>query len=282
MGLGTKIWVSALGAVLAAAATGALAQNAKQIVQQAVNTQLAADRDDHSHWRYLRRDDGDEWVVVETENGAMRRHILVKGKPASEAVLREDDEANQKFIHDPALQAKQRRDGAHDDKSAIELLNLMPEAFLWKVESQTPDVITLSYTPNPNFDPPDMEARVMGAMSGTLTVTAQGHRIKTFKGKLSNDVTIGFGFFARIKAGSTFDIERKEVAPGYWQIAETHVHISGHALFFKTIGTQQDEVKSDFSQVPAGTTLEQAIGMLNAAPCCAAGQQHSPSGRGML
>ena len=75
-----------------------------------------------------------------------------------------------------------------------------------------------------------------------------------------NDVTIGFGFLARIKAGSTFDIERKEVSPGYWQIAETHVHISGHALFFKTIGTQEDEVKSDFSLVPLGTTLEQAVG----------------------
>jgi hypothetical protein len=41
------------------------------------------------------------------------------------------------------------------------------------------------------------------------------------------------------------------------------VHISGHALFFKTIGQQEDEVKSDFTLVPPGTTLEQAVGMLN-------------------
>jgi hypothetical protein len=40
------------------------------------------------------------------------------------------------------------------------------------------------------------------------------------------------------------------------------VHISGHALFFKTIGTQEDEVKSNFSLVPLGTTLEQAVGLL--------------------
>ena len=51
----------------------------------------------------------------------------------------------------------------HDDKSAIELLNLMPEAFLWTVESRTPDLVTLSYQPDPNFDPTSMEARVMGA-----------------------------------------------------------------------------------------------------------------------
>ena len=150
----------------------------------------------------------------------------------------------------------------HDDKDSIELLNLMPEAFVWTVQSETPHETTLLYQPKPNFDPPDMEARVMGMMSGTLVVTNPRHRIKTFKGRLQNDVTFGFGLFARLKAGSTFDIERKEVAPGYWQIAQTHVHITGHALFFKTIGTQEDEVKSDFSQVPSGTTLEQAVGML--------------------
>jgi hypothetical protein len=106
----------------------------------------------------------------------------------------------------------------------------------------------------------------MGAMTGTMIVANPGHHIRTFKGRLDNDVTIGFGFLARIKTGSNFDIERREVAPGVWQIAETHVHVFGHALFFKTIGTQEDEVKSDFSLVPLGTTLEQAVGMLLAGP----------------
>jgi hypothetical protein len=263
MQLVEKLCLVALGAVLVASAHGSQVQDAKQIVQQAVNTQLAADRDDQSHWRYVRTEDGrDKLVVVETEHGAISRHIEDHGRPAAASILAEDDANIQKFIHDPAMQQKQRRDGAHDDKSAIELLNLMPEAFVWKVESETPDAITLSYRPNPKFDPPDMEARVMGAMSGTLVVTSPAHRIRTFKGRLMTDVTIGFGFLARIKAGSTFDIERKEVAPGYWQIAQTHVHISGHALFFKTIGTQEDELKSDFTLVPLGTTLEQAVGML--------------------
>jgi hypothetical protein len=260
----TKIWLGGLGMLLSVPAHAAQGPDAKQIVQQAVNTQLAADRDDRSHWRYIRTDGGkDKIVVVETEHGAISRHLEMNGRPAAAAMLAEDDENIKKFIHDPGMQAKQRKDGAHDDKSAIELLNLMPEAFAWKVESQTPELTTLSYKPNPHFDPPDMEARVMGAMSGTLTVAMPGHRIKTFKGRLGSDVTIGFGFLARIKAGSTFDIERKEVAPGYWQIAETHVHVSGHALFFKTIGTQEDEVKSDFTMVPLGTTLEQAVGQLN-------------------
>ena len=202
-------------------------------------------------------------MVVETENGAIIRHLEVKWT----ASLGSDDceQTTRKFRSSSTIRRCSKSRGRTErttTKSATELMNLMPEAFLWKVESQTPESITLSYRPNPNFDPPDMEARVMGAMSGTLVVTNPSHRIRTFKGRLDNDVTIGFGFLARIKAGSTFDIERREVGPGVWQIAETHVHITGHALFFKTIGTQEDEVKSDFSLVPPGTTLEQAVGLL--------------------
>ena len=81
---------------------------------------------------------------------------------------------------------------------------------------------------------------------------------------LGSDVTIGFGLLARIKQGSTFDVERRQVSPAYWEITETHVHISGHALFFKTIGEQEDEVKTEFTLVPLGTTLEQAVGLLRA------------------
>jgi hypothetical protein len=261
-------WLGAMGVMLLAPATlAARAQDAKAIVQQAVNDQLAADRDDHSHWHYTETEiDGSKFVVVETETGAVKRHIYeAGGRAASAQTLADDDAYNERFLRDGSLRAKQAQNATHDDKDSIELLNLMPEAFVWTVDSINAKETTLSFKPKPNFDPPDMEARVMGMMSGTLVVTNPRHRIKTFKGQLQSDVTIGFGLLARLKAGSTFDIERREVAPGYWQIVQTHVHITGHALFFKTIGTQEDEVKGDFSLVPLGTTLEQAVEMLKGA-----------------
>jgi hypothetical protein len=255
--------VGVLSAVLCASAQTLRAQDAKQIVQMAVDAELAANRDDQSHWRYLKQEaGGNQWVVVETEHGAISRHVEEDGKPASEATLKADDANIQRFIHDPAMQQKQKRDGMHDDKDAAELLNLFPQAFVWKVESETAETISLAFTPDPNFHPPDMEARVMGEMAGTLVVDKAQHRIKTMKGKLTQDINIGFGLLARMRQGGTFDIERRRLAPGLWQITETHVHIDGRALFFKSIGQQQDEVKSDFTEVPAGTTLEQAVGLV--------------------
>ncbi len=261
---GTKLLAGALGGMLvAAAAVGAQPQDPKQIVRQVVDAELAANRNDHSHWRYTETEmDGSKFVVVETEHGALRRHIEENGRPASAAVLAADDEYIQRFIHDPAMQAKQRQNGLKDDEEFTELINLFPQAFTWKIVSETPERVTLAFQPDPNFHPPDMESRVMGRMAGTLVVDRAAHRIWTFQGALPEDVTIGFGWLARIKAGSSFRIEHRPVGDGVWLVTQTHIHISGHALFFKTIGQQEDEVKSDFSLVPLGTTLEQAVGML--------------------
>lgn len=264
MGLGNNRFVLTMVALLAFANAKAQTQDPTQVVQQAVNAELAAARDDHSLWRYLKQEaGGNQFMVVETSKGSISRHVTENGHPASAATLKADDDAIRRYVHDPSLQAKQRRDGEHDDKSATQLLNLMPQAFIWKIDSETPDSIHLSYRPNPSFSPPDMESRVMGGMSGTLVVIKEGHRIRTFEGRLGNDVTLGFGLLARLRQGSTFDIERRLVGEGLWEISETHVHISGHALFFKTIGTQEDEIKTRFTPVPPGTTLEQAVVLLD-------------------
>jgi hypothetical protein len=148
-----------------------------------------------------------------------------------------------------------------DGKNAEELLRMLPDAFNWKVQSEDAQKITLHFEPNPNFNPPDMQGRVLGRMAGELVVDKGQNRIMTISGKLTEDVTIGWGLLGRLHEGGTFRVERREVAPGLWQITETHVHIAGRALFFKNIGQQQDEVQTEFTQVPDGTTLALAADM---------------------
>ena len=65
-----------------------------------------------------------------------------------------------------------------------------------------------------------------------------------------------------LQAGGTFDVERRELAKGMWQITETHVHISGHALLFKTISEQEDDVKSRFSELPGHISFGDAEKLL--------------------
>jgi hypothetical protein len=244
------------------------AKPAREIVQAAMQAELAAGKNDHTRWRYRdAKKDGTDTVsiVIETDYGPVNRVIMRNGQPLTEAEARAEDERVQHFIHDPEKLAKQRRDGAQDGKNAEELLNMLPEAFTWKLVSEDAQRYTLHFDPNPNFTPPNMQGRVLGTMAGTLVVNKAQHRIETISGKLTQDVTIGWGLFGRLHEGGTFRVERREVAPGLWQIVETHVHIEGKALFFKTIGEQQEEVQTEFTQVPAGTTLEQAAEMSKSA-----------------
>ena len=64
-----------------------------------------------------------------------------------------------------------------------------------------------------------------------------------------------------------------------WEIVETHVHIQGHALIFKTISENEDDVKSHFKQIDQGTSLQQANQeLLQLSPDPAKGASASISG----
>jgi hypothetical protein len=243
---------------------------AQEIVRTAVKVELAADRADHSRWQYRdlnRKPDGEFlYQVVETDHGSVKKRLKRNGQPLTAEELKAEDARIQSFVDDPSQQAKQRKDGEQDDKRAESMLRLLPDAFLWTIKSDAADTVTLAFTPDPDFDPPSMESRVFAAMAGEIVINKQQNRIQTIKGKLIRDVTFGWGLFGRMNQGGTFNVERRELAPGVWQITESHIHINGHVLLFKTISEQEDEVKTDFRRTPPNTSLSQAAVILKAEP----------------
>jgi hypothetical protein len=255
--------------VVAGQGQGAAKQDrkAQEMVRVAAHTELNASAADNTHWEYKdvdKKAGGLTTVtrVVETAHGAISKKIEVNGHPLSAAELSREDARINEFVRDPAQQAKQRKDGAQDDKRAEDMTRMLPDAFLWSVKSDSGDTVTLAFAPNPDFEPPTMESRVFAAMAGEIVVNKAQNRIQTIKGALTEEVKFGWGLLGKMDKGGTFDVERRELMPNVWQITESHVHIGGHALLFKSIGEQDDEVKSEFRRVPGETTLEQAAVML--------------------
>src|SRR5665213_941596 len=249
-----------LGAfILCLSARIAVAQDTKQFVQQAVNTELAADRDDHSHWLYFETDRRPErtinqWVA-ETHDGDLKRIVDFNGQPVALADQRSKMDA---FIQDPSARAKQHKSGQHDDKQAAEMLQMLPQAFIWTETEVKGSNKILHFKPDPQFSPPDLEGRVFAAMEGDMAVDTQQHRIVSLKGKMIHDVKFLGGLLGGLDAGGTFDVERRESGHGVWQITETHVHIQGHALIFKLISEQEDDVRTDFKPLSADISLQEA------------------------
>ena len=248
-------------ALLPAAAFGAHGQqkDAKAVVTSAAATELEADHNDHTAYEYRDHDitpDHDTlFLTIETPAGNLQRKLEDHGKPLSPEDRAADDARNLNLLKDQALQKKLRRDTNHDDAQAEELLKLLPDAFLWSISSDEGDLMTLDFKRNPNFQPANMEARVFASMEGQIVVAKSDNRIRTIRGRMMEDVKILGGMLGGLHKGGTFQVERREVAPHHWQVTELHVHISGK-VFFATIGSQEDEWKTDFKPSHAQSLQE--------------------------
>jgi hypothetical protein len=259
--------VSVIGQTVAIALAQSDAQSARAFVERAVQNELAKDRDDHTRWLYYEVDQKPEhpvkqWVA-DTSNGSLKRILQIDGYRLSQS---EQLDRINRFLGDTTAQAKASKSSSHDDEQATEMLQMLPKAFLWTKKGEDGDNTLLHFKPDPNFRPPDLEARVFAAMEGDMAVDTHQFRIASIKGKMIQDVKILGGFLGALNAGGAFDVERRETGDGIWQITETHVHINGHALIFKTISEQEDDIKTHFKQLPQSITMQQAKNELMQAP----------------
>ena len=241
-------------------------QDARALVQSVVNNELEKDANDHSKWMYrdVNKEHGTTTVklVVQTSHGDLSKTLEIDGHPLTEQQKQQDRAKMHRFVTDAAVRQKQKQSSQQDDQKATALTRMLPDAFLWTKESQNGDETTLSFRPNPKFNPSTRDARVFAAMQGTMVVNTEQKRIQSLKGRLTRNVNFGWGLLGRLEKGGTFDVERTDIGNGVWEITGTHVHIHGHALIFKTISEDQDEETSHYHPTPASTTLAEAEKML--------------------
>ncbi len=250
-----------------AATCPAQSSSPQQLVQQVVNNEVAANQNEHTHWIYRDADKTPEKnvvkLVIETADGSVSKTIRTNARPLTAEEQQQDQAKIQKVVADPAVRDRQRRNSAHDDKQAVAMMRMLPDAFIWTEVGRSNSEVTLHFKPNPAFQPPTYESRVFAAMAGEMVLDVQQKRLKVLSGTLIQPVEFGWGMLGKLKEGGTFHVVHSEVAPGKWEITQTHVHIEGHALFFKSISEQEDEVSSHYKLTPAHLTLQQAAQMLN-------------------
>lgn len=247
--------------------SGAWAQSPQILIQQVVDTERVANRNDHSNWVYL-ADDREakthvvEWVAA-TQEGDLKR-VLVKDEHKVGEV--EQREGVEHFVHDEHARKKQMTENQHDNQQADDLLKLLPEAFVWTVVNTNQSSATLHFEPEAGFHPPTREARVFSAMAGEVEVDTVQHRIRAMRGHLIHDVGFGGGLLGKLREGSSFALEQAPVGAGVWELTGLHVHLQGNALLFKSISLEQDETRTRFEEQVVTLSLEQAVGLVMSRP----------------
>jgi len=94
----------------------------------------------------------------------------------------------------------------------------------------------------------------VGQREATSLVEISGH--------LTHPVKFGGGLLGRLDAGGHFYVKQEEVQPGYWELVVLDVDMKGKALFFKTIGVQEEMKRSMFRRVRDDLTAAQGANLL--------------------
>src|ERR1700731_2409615 len=104
---------------------------------------------------------------------------------------------------------------------------MLPDAFVFNYAGRAGDLIELSFRPNPNFQPPSLEARVFHDMEGELWVDVKQERLAAINGHLMEDVKFGGGLLGHLEKGGHFEVRQAEVAPGHWDMTFMAVDMKG-------------------------------------------------------
>ena len=263
---GSILWLLFLASISLPTLAYGQGNDARSFVRSIVANELRADADDHSKWMYLddnKVSDGHTVkIVIQTAQGDLSKTLKKNDRALTPDEQKADERKIDDFVNDASVREKQKHSEEQDSEKAAALTKLLPDAFLWSITGRKGALTTLSFTPDPKFNPPDRESRVFAAMEGIMVVHTPQKRIQQLKGQLTHDVTFGYGLLGKLEKGGTFEIERHQLKPGIWAITQTHIHIHGHALIFKSISEEQDEMTSHYHPTPSGLSLEDAAKML--------------------
>jgi hypothetical protein len=257
-----------LGATtLAQSAPGSPELSAGELARRVVTNELKFQDEDHAQWAYRQEKEeaGKKQIkrIVETKDGALSRLVSINGHPLSAKQLQKENRRIQEVVSNPTEQRKLQRTRDAETESGRRLFKMLPDAFVFNYAGREGDLVKLSFRPNPNFQPPSLEARVLHDMGGELWVDVKQERLAAINGHFMEDVKFGGGLLGHLNKGGHFEVKLAEVAAGHWEMAVMAVDMRGKALLFKTINVQQTENRSDFQQVPNDLTLAQAAEILN-------------------
>lgn len=236
--------------------------SANELLRKVVDHELRADKVDQSYWMYksTMRKSGRIVTkeVIETKQGDLDRLLSINGKAISEEQQKSENERLQKLVADPQELQKLEKNQQNDSDQSEHLLAVLPKAMIASYGGRPNGLVELNLKPNPKYHPTSHETEVFHAMAGKIWVNDKEDSLAEIDGHLIKRVEFWHGLLGHLEKGGEFHVIQSEVQPGHWEITALHINMRGKALFFKNIGVQENETRSDFEKVPDDLTLTQA------------------------
>lgn len=210
------------------------------------------------------RTGGHLWTekVVETSAGKIRMLLAEDGQPLSPERIAEERGRLAAIVADPAAFIRRSQTTKDDEAHARQMLSLATKAFLFSDPRPDGNFLRIDYRPNPDYEVQSMEERVLHGMSGSLVIDPHAMRLHYIDGRLPEDVSIGFGILATVRAGSSFSTTRDRLGAPDWKTIQLDTAINGRIMFFRSIAKNEHAEHSNFTRVPDDLTIAQAVALV--------------------
>jgi hypothetical protein len=248
------------------------------LVRRAVQNRMDAART-HRPLRFLlrRTDEHRDTTkdIIETDQGRVARLVAINGQPlTAEANQAELDRLNTLANH-PEIQEHRHQREQKDADRVNRLMHLLPDAFLYRDEGTFPcpsgpvpagtgEALChrLSFSPNPAFQPPNLEAGLFRGLAGEVWIDQAQERLTRLDAHVIANVDFGWGILGKLDKGGTIQLEQSDIGNHDWELTTLKLNLKGKALMLKSLDIQLTEQASHFSTVPPAVDYRRAIQIL--------------------
>ena len=206
--------------------------------------------------------------IIETAQGDVARLIAINNQPLTAGANQAELDRLNTLANHPEIQERRHQREQKDAARVNRLMRLLPDAFLYRDQGTTPCPASggtchhLTFSPNPSFEPPDVEANIFRGLAGELWIDQAQERLTHLDAHVIANVDFGWGILGKLDKGGTIQLEQSDIGSGDWELTSLKLNLEGKALMLKSLDIQLTEQASHFSQVPSGVDYRKAIELL--------------------
>jgi hypothetical protein len=200
-------------------------------------------------------------------SGPYRRLVSRNGVNVPESELAEKDRRRQAEIEERMRQFRRespeererrlRREAKERDEhqavvdDAFRTLDLRMAGREWLAGRPS---IVLTFVGRPQSRPTTRFGSVMQKLKGRIWVDEQDFEIVKVEGRAAEDITYGFGLFARIHEGTTASWERRKVNGEAWTPVRLEIRATARVLLFRRLALHRIVQYFDFRKSPVSAS----------------------------
>jgi hypothetical protein len=206
--------------------------------------------------------------IIETNQGNVARLVAINGQPLTAQANQAELARLHTLANHPEIQEHRHQREQKDAARINRLMLLLPHAFLYRDEGTSPCPSgeglchRLSFSPNPGFRTPDLEAGIFRGLSGEVWIDQAQERLTRLDAHVIANVDFGWGILGKLDKGGTIQLEQSDIGNHDWELTSLKLNLSGTALMFKSLSIQLTEQASHFSTIAPTVDYRKAIELL--------------------